>query len=369
MDTERRQFPRATPHEPVYVSFANQNHGIVVDACEDGLQFRADAPVQHDEDTVPVRFTFSPFGEMETVGEIMWMDAENRTGGLRIKNLPVRDRSNIRRWLERNALPLPPRAGAASAQSDSAEAEAVHAIESERVVAAENEPAGATIAASERRDTSPVWASAPTSEFAEPWRPPVGARLYQTEVLRHRVRNVVITVLGLVFVVIAGLGMFFYWRTAGGRQSLGQVLSELRLTVSKPGTQSTTVASEISPLLRPPSKIHRIRSSVVRDGELRSSSSPGSADLAMALQYLGGDVGQDETKVAVKWLWAGVKKGNTKAAMLLANLYAWGHGVPQNCEQARVLLIAASNRGSTEAALQLQDMEADGCGTVTASSK
>jgi TPR repeat protein len=87
------------------------------------------------------------------------------------------------------------------------------------------------------------------------------------------------------------------------------------------------------------------------------------------LQYLRGDGGPAQTNLAVKWLWASVEKGNANAAMLLSDLYEWGRGVPQNCDQARVLLILASKHGSTEALQQLQDLDADGCGGPEASSK
>ncbi|GAC1662475.1 MAG: hypothetical protein NVS9B4_16200 [Candidatus Acidiferrum sp.] len=57
----------------------------------------------------------------------------------------------------------------------------------------------------------------------------------------------------------------------------------------------------------------------------------------------------DKTKAA-KLLWAAVAKGNTQAERELAGLYARGQGgVPKNCEQARVLLVAAS-APQTEAA-------------------
>jgi hypothetical protein len=370
MVTERRQTPRATPYEPVYVSFPSQNHGIVVDASENGLQFRADAPIQHYEGGVPVRFTFSPFAEMETIGEIIWMDEENKTGGLRFKDLPGPDRSNIRRWLEQNALPLPPRADLTVVEKVSTGAGATNEIPSEPMVLAADGAGGATIGETPQREASRAGAFTSSSEFTEPWRPPAGARLYQTEVPRNRIRTVVLTIVGLVFVAIFSLGLFLYWRTGGGTQSLGQVLSDLHLAGSESYAQSSPADSEVSPLLRPASKPHRVRPvGAGNDTGLPLLSSAGGAELANALQYLSGDEGRAEPAVAVKWLWAAEKKGNPQATVLLANLYAWGRGVPQNCEQARVLLIAASNRGSAEAAQQLQDMESDGCGSVTASSK
>ena len=370
MVTERRQTLRATPYEPVYESFPNQNRGIVVDASENGLQFRADAPIQHDVGAVLVRFTFSPFAEMRTIGEIIWMDEENKIGGLRFKDLPGPDRSNIRRWLEQNALPLPPRADLTGEDKVSSGAEAANEFASGPVVVGEDEAAGATIAATARGQASRTEAFAPTSEYTEPWRPPAGARVYQPEAPRNRIRTVVLTIVGLVFVAILSLGLFLFWRTGGGTQSLGQVLSNLHLVASQSDAQSSPADTEVSPLLRPPSKPHRVRPGVVGEDTVVSlRSSAGGTELANALQYLSGDEGRAEPAVAVKWLWAAEKKGNPQATVLLADLYAWGRGVPQNCEQARVLLIAASNRGSTEAAQQLQDMESDGCGSVTASSK
>ena len=370
MVTERRQFPRATPYEPVYVSFPNQNRGVVVDASENGLQFRADGPIQHDVGAVLVRFTFSPFAEMGTIGEIIWMDEENKIGGLQFRDLPELDRANIRRWLEQNALPLPPRADLAGVDKVSTGAGAANEFPSGPVLVGENGAAGATIATTARDEASRTGAFAPTSEFMEPWRPPAGARAYQPETPPNRIRTVVLTIVGLVFVAIVSLGVFLYWQTGGGTQSLGQVLSNLHLVASESDAQSSPPDSEVSPLLRPTSKPHRVRPAGGGDDTVVSlRSSAGGTELANALQYLSGDEGRSEPAVAVKWLWAAEKKGNPQATLLLANLYAWGRGVPQNCEQARVLLIAASNRGSMEAAQQLQDMESDGCGSVTASSK
>ncbi len=372
MTTERRQTPRGIPYEPVYVGLADQARGIVIDASEGGLHFRADDPIQHNEGTLPLRFAFSSLLEVETVGEIVWMDESTRTAGLRFNNLSESQRSNIRRWLEQNARLLPPRSDAEGAPTASTEAGAIKEAEGEPMVAAEYDRTGATIAAAAPRDSSRAGTFSPTSEFAVPWRPPAGARYAQADVPRHGVRTAVNVMLAFVIVAIIGFGLFFYWRAGGSTKSLGQSLLKWSGIGSQSDAKSSSAVSEISPLLRPPSKSHRIRpviAGVGSDVALPLSPSPGAADLAIALQYLRGEGGQVETSVAVKWLWAAVEKGNTNAAMLLADLYAWGRGVPQNCEQARVLLIRASKRGSAEAAQQLQDMDADGCGSAVAPSK
>ena len=48
-------------------------------------------------------------------------------------------------------------------------------------------------------------------------------------------------------------------------------------------------------------------------------------------------------------LWKAVKRGSVNAEVALANLYLEGEAVPQNCEQARMLLSVASMKGSKAA--------------------
>jgi len=56
-----------------------------------------------------------------------------------------------------------------------------------------------------------------------------------------------------------------------------------------------------------------------------------------------------------------VQAGNSKAALELAELYIQGDGVPQNCTQARVLLMVASEKRNTGAIKRLQELDKTGC--------
>ncbi len=56
-------------------------------------------------------------------------------------------------------------------------------------------------------------------------------------------------------------------------------------------------------------------------------------------------------------LWGAVQAGNSKAAVQLAELYIKGDGVPQNCQQARVLLLVASEKRNTAAIKRLQELD------------
>jgi TPR repeat protein len=83
---------------------------------------------------------------------------------------------------------------------------------------------------------------------------------------------------------------------------------------------------------------------------------PGDADLALAQSYLSGNTGPAGSAAAASFLWAAVEKGNVTAEITLADLYARGDGVTKSCEQARVLLRAASGKGSSEASQNLSQI-------------
>lgn len=60
-------------------------------------------------------------------------------------------------------------------------------------------------------------------------------------------------------------------------------------------------------------------------------------------------------------LWSKIGSGDSSAEVALAQLYLTGEGVPRNCEQARVLLKAASKSGNSEAQQRLHKLEKDPC--------
>jgi TPR repeat protein len=60
-------------------------------------------------------------------------------------------------------------------------------------------------------------------------------------------------------------------------------------------------------------------------------------------------------------LWTSVEAGNSKSAVALAELYINGEGVPQNCNQARVLLLVASEKRNAAAIKRLAELDKTGC--------
>lgn len=67
--------------------------------------------------------------------------------------------------------------------------------------------------------------------------------------------------------------------------------------------------------------------------------------------------GNKKSGMTPNQLWGEVQAGNSKAAVELAELYIKGDGVPQNCKQARVLLLVASEKRNTEAIKKLQQLD------------
>ncbi len=87
----------------------------------------------------------------------------------------------------------------------------------------------------------------------------------------------------------------------------------------------------------------------------------GAQELFEGKRYLAGDGVLRNTRTASQWLWRAVAKQNSDAILLLSDLYMRGDGVPQSCDQARVLLTAAVKRGSLQAGEKLAAMRESTC--------
>jgi hypothetical protein len=87
----------------------------------------------------------------------------------------------------------------------------------------------------------------------------------------------------------------------------------------------------------------------------------GASELALARKYLRDAQGPEDSATAAQLLWVSIEKGNTNAEIELAGLYVRGEGVQKSCEQARVLLTAAANKGNPAAKAKLDELLHAGC--------
>lgn len=80
----------------------------------------------------------------------------------------------------------------------------------------------------------------------------------------------------------------------------------------------------------------------------------GQTEFQQAQKYLNGTGGvAADPAEAAELFWRSLEKGNTAAAIPLADLYLQGNGVSRSCLQARILLTTASNKGNAEATQKL----------------
>jgi hypothetical protein len=87
----------------------------------------------------------------------------------------------------------------------------------------------------------------------------------------------------------------------------------------------------------------------------------GADDLKQAQDFLEGRNVPHDSAAAARLLWRAVSKQNTAATLMLADMYASGDGVTKSCDQARLLLVAATKKGSPEAADKLRRLESGSC--------
>jgi len=95
--------------------------------------------------------------------------------------------------------------------------------------------------------------------------------------------------------------------------------------------------------------------------EIPAATSIGQEEFDAAREILRGKNRAQDLSRAVQLLWAAVKQGNVPAEVTLGDLYRRGDGVVKSCDQARVLLVAASKKGSADARQQLEQMAEKGC--------
>jgi hypothetical protein len=136
--------------------------------------------------------------------------------------------------------------------------------------------------------------------------------------------------------------------------SPGVVASKPPAQVASPAKEDA-VQEETSGAAQPAAKLKAVSDSEASQPE------NGTQELILAQRYLQGARVPRDASVAARYLWKAVAKQNTQADLLLADLYARGDGVSKSCSQARMLLVAASEKGDPAAARKLRDFESGSC--------
>jgi hypothetical protein len=102
IEQSRRQYRRKTLNPLPYINLPSGNGGLVLDISEQGLRFRAIAPL---EKSGPIPFSFKSNSNLIAgTGELVWFDETKKTGGLRFTQLPYEALEQIRKWPENSNL-------------------------------------------------------------------------------------------------------------------------------------------------------------------------------------------------------------------------------------------------------------------------
>jgi hypothetical protein len=118
----------------------------------------------------------------------------------------------------------------------------------------------------------------------------------------------------------------------------------------------------VAPVVKPPeNSATGVAADPTLKNEAAADAASGQEEFLVARDLLHGSNRQQDLSRAVSLLWASVKKGHVPAEVTLADLYRRGDGVEKNCDQARVLLVAASKKGSFEARQMLEQIAERGC--------
>jgi hypothetical protein len=392
---DNRTIVRKRTQQLVYLELGRDNGGVMLNLSEEGCSFQAITPVKVGE----TRFAFQISGGRRIAGdaEVMWVDDVGIMGGLRFLNLPVEARKQIRLWLqETNAPDEHGTAEPAAAAPLDAVARGMRADLNRGAESAEyrSAPFPGPRTMTEEAPT-PAWAhlraasSPPVNDhFALPLMRDDGAFVATRARSVSLWRSLVVMALGAVIALVVvfyqhELGGSLIWlgETISGKTKASSVLPETKTAPTSPPVdpKAPSELGAAQPTLQPaPQKTDdpkldgtAVTPKPVPDTALpaetpaakfdSSSTPPMRQESMLEKQALRDRPEVWDSHETVESLWGAVQSGSVSAERSLAERFVRGEGVLKNCEQAKVLLRAAANKGSREARLRLYELETQGC--------
>lgn len=370
MEPERRRAKRKSPGELTYIEFGTQSGGMVWNASEEGLGFYAVAPVQ---DSGPLRLCISPHPDnrIELLGAVVWMDKSKRLGGLQLKDLGPETLQSLRDWLTR------PTVHETRGTKDEAVTLPRQTVEQNADI-----PTGAEDklpkllldsgpSHSARSVITPVRSNAIGQLSTQLQRTiPRPFPEQKQRAMRPRGGHTVWAALLICEFLFAVTLVSDYFRPELGNAfiRLGERLkgtSEVGIAVS-PSPQVGGVNQHSSGVsMRGPGSLESPMATEAGETapagfgqttrDTWPAESPPAAEKSRGAHFPG------NTKTTVQGLWRAVGEGDVAAEVALAQQYLNGTGVTKNCEQARILLRAASRTGNTEAMRELNSWKVINC--------
>lgn len=392
---DKRSIVRRRTQQLVYLELGKENGGVMLNLSEHGCGFQAITPVKCGE----TRFGFQINGGRRIAGdaEVVWADDAGVMGGLRFLNLPAEAHREIRLWLEETNAPV--EHGFAPAAAAAFEG----GVRRSRAMGAEEAPAPIASAhvAVEEPPVPPAWANLRAGTY-----PPIDDGRYGSPYLGdhhvafgnpHRKSAAVWRGIALVTTLVAlavlvimyqhdvGTSLIWLGETLTGKAKASAVAPEKQRPASTP--PSTPSDSSIdSPAansdveknaaaqvpgdtsLAPKKDLDTARGNPPTDiapAGIAPAAGSATSDRPVSVLERQGPAQKAEPVWnegdSVDSLWGAVQSGSVSAEVSLAERFARGEGVNKNCDQAKVLMKAAADRGNREARLRLYQMETGGC--------
>jgi TPR repeat protein len=413
---DRRRTFRKVPEKFAFIQLERDDGGAVLNVSEGGLSFNTFAPVLQNG---PIHFWFSlNLNErIDAWGEVTWTDDSKKVGGLRFIRLPERAGRQIREWISRavaqqapeekrtpqavggrpsRIVPREPDAVARFvSKARSQRSPIVSRGEDSRVSNMPFSPLGeieptAGLVPKPRLRRSPILSSGilsgsedsvdsnasvlPSGEMV------ATGELVPMERFRSAKRRQLILglLLGISISATAGIAAIKYSNRR--HESTGPAAVSSASTAQKNGGQALPPIP-VSPSAASGSSVDIFGSSNRKTGVSGTnkakvlaeetgghpvpnkwgspvSNLPAQSPVATSLS---GKASQKKVSATPQQLWASVQAGNSSASVALAELYIKGEGVPQNCNQARVLLLVASEKRNAAAIKRLAELDKTGC--------
>jgi hypothetical protein len=370
MDKHSRAHIRKLPAKFGFIQVAGDEGGQILNISEAGLCFETFAPLGHPR-SVQFWFSLNLRDRIEASGEVTWLDAETKMGGLRFLKPTERALKHIRL----NSAELP---GAETTAKGQRFLDAL----------AKRTPGGGKL----ESDSWPSKVSSGLKSKIADYFPrnfsdgsvnavrslPASANSMDLISLQRHVavcrRQLIIGILiGILFSssvaipVVSSLshrnrGSSFQPPASADRAASANsdaapqhAGAPAALNISRPTNAQQPIAthsysdypakSDLLPSLSP---------------FLEGNPAPTAAPRAVQLRKGDGIVTRKSGSTPQQ-LWSAVQAGDTNAAVLLADRYLRGDGVPVNCLQARVLLLVASEKNNPNATKKLHELDKNGC--------
>jgi len=361
-----------------FIQILGDDGGQILNISESGLCFATFAPIGRIRN-VKFWFSLNLRDRVDAMAEVAWLDAETKAGGLRFQNLSERALKHIRTY----STGFPPKESRGKGLFFAA---ALAKLDSERSsVKSEGVSSDPARSAMGKTESSPAFhlLDHPVEKDSSVHAPVESTDLISLQ--RHLAvsrKNLYLgAVLGALLASGVAIPIAGYF---GGRNRIESSSATAATTQDSPASEAPkiqavpTMASNPSPVnVSAPLNAQRSTTTHSYSGSSASSSlksispvssSPFSQGNRSSSTVSNATQPREAEAVVVKrssatpqQLWSAVQAGNTNAAVVLADRYLRGDGVPVNCIQARVLLLAASEKKNPAAIKKLHELDSNGC--------